>query len=144
MPRRDAAVEDDRHASAHGIGDARQLVDRGRHAVKRAPAVIGDIDGIDAALDGLGGGRRRHHALDHDGEPGLLLDPQHVVEIEIDLAAVHQLGRLYDVGLARRRVALAERHRDAEIVPDVVVARIGERRSRSSARSRCSRRPWRA
>ena len=70
-----AAVDDQLDAPADGVDDLAQAVERRRRMVEVAPAVVGDVDRVDAVLDGELGVLRGLDALDDQRHAGALADP---------------------------------------------------------------------
>lgn len=63
----DAGIEQERHAAANRLGDARQRVYRHRQCASRAAAMVGDNRAVDAERERTLGIRPAGHALEQDG-----------------------------------------------------------------------------
>src|SRR5262245_29175810 len=62
----ETGIDQDRHASVHGLDDLRQRVDGGAAGILAARAVIGDDDRVDAVVGGEHGILPGQDALDDD------------------------------------------------------------------------------
>ena len=87
-PAPDATVEQDLGPVAHGVGNARQSLDRGAGAVELTAAVVGHPDRVDATLHAALRVGHRHHALDRER---LVPDPAQPLEVLPGLRRVEQL-----------------------------------------------------
>ena len=78
VPPPDAAVGQDRHAAVDRLQDLRQDLDRRRHRVELASAVVGDDQAVDALLRGAPGIGRVEHPFEEDRQLRDLTHPRQV------------------------------------------------------------------